>query len=227
MDYSLIIWDWNGTLLNDVEACVTAMNVMLKRRNMSVLDSNHYKKIFTFPVQDYYRVLGFDFQNESFEDLSIEYISLYLEISKESSLQIGAIEALKYFKEKDYTQVILSASEQKALESQVDEREISNYFDSIIGLNNIYARSKLNNALNYINNSDINYNQIFFIGDTYHDYEVSNKVGAKCILVENGHQKLSVSNFESKIYLAKNLIEFIEKIESESQFLAEFVGENN
>ena len=39
----LILWDWNGTLLNDIDACVEAMNVMLGKRNMSLLGIERYK----------------------------------------------------------------------------------------------------------------------------------------------------------------------------------------
>lgn len=51
--YRHIIWDWNGTLLDDVDIVIEAMNRLLKRRNMPLLDYYTYKKIFTFPVKDY------------------------------------------------------------------------------------------------------------------------------------------------------------------------------
>jgi len=206
----LIIWDWNGTLLNDVEICVEAMNVMLERRNRDFLTVDKYKKIFTFPVQDYYKILGFDFEKESFENLSVEYIDLYKKFSESAPLQIGVIEALNYFQSIDYKQIILSASEQKALEHQVEERGIKPYFDSIIGLNNIYAKSKLQNALNYMSNSNINSKKALFIGDTYHDYEVAKEIGVECILVKNGHQKLDQFSFNGETKNVNNLQEIRE-----------------
>ena len=36
----LVIWDWNGTLLNDVDICIESMNTMLKSRNMPLLTSD-------------------------------------------------------------------------------------------------------------------------------------------------------------------------------------------
>ncbi len=205
-----VFWDWNGTLLNDVEACVEAMNVMLRERNMASLDIDNYKNIFTFPVQDYYKILGFDFEKESFENLSVEYIDLYKKFSKGSRLQIGVVDALKYYQRKDYKQIILSASEQYSLENQVRERGIEQYFDSILGLKNIYAKSKVDNAINFINNSSVIFEKIVLIGDTYHDYEVAKAIGADCILVENGHQNLSLFNVEKKTLIIKDLNELIE-----------------
>lgn len=203
----LIIWDWNGTLLNDVDTCVKAMNIMLERRNMKSLDRSRYKEIFTFPVQDYYKSVGFDFEKEPFEDLSVEYIDLYKEIAIEAPLQPGVIEIIDYYRDKGFMQIILSASEQLSLESQVNQRRISEYFDSIIGLNNIHAKSKLQNALNYMSSSQIDPKHVLFIGDTYHDYEVAREIGCDCILVRNGHQNIDAYNYNSSVRFCNDLNE--------------------
>lgn len=186
----LIIWDWNGTLLNDVDACVDAMNIILAKRDMPMLDHNRYKSIFRFPVQEYYKDLGFDFSKESFEDLSVEYIDLYVGLSKQSDLHQGAIDVLEMFKNQKINQIILSAAEQKALEMQVNSRSIRNYFNDLIGLDNIYAKSKVENAKNYIKSLDLNPQKITLIGDTWHDLEVAKEINCSCILINNGHQNI-------------------------------------
>jgi len=191
MTEKLIIWDWNGTLLNDVEVCVDCMNQMLRKRGMKLLTVEEYKNIFTFPVQDYYKTVGYDFDKESFENLSIEYIDLYKKYSENSPLYHDVVDALQFFKDKNYRQIIVSASEQKALEDQVKQRKIYDYFDAIIGLNNIHAKSKVDNAIAYLQNSSIEFEQISLIGDTYHDYEVAEAINCDCILVNNGHQFLN------------------------------------
>ena len=218
MKNKLIIWDWNGTLLNDVEACVNSINSMLKVRKMKLLNITSYKNVFTFPVQDYYETIGFNFNFESFENLAVEYIDLYKNNSLKSTLQVGVNEALKYFKECNYKQVIVSASEQESLENQVKQRDIFDYFDSIIGLNNIHAKSKLNNAINYIKNSPIEFDQIVLIGDTFHDYEVAEAIGCSCILIRNGHQKLDRFEFLNSNEIFENLMEVKNHFFTKSKF---------
>lgn len=214
MKSKLIIWDWNGTLLNDVEACVNSVNAMLEVRQMKLLNAISYKNVFTFPVQDYYKTIGFDFKQESFEKLAVEYIDLYKKEAVKSPLQEGSIEALEFFKSKNYKQIIVSASEQLSLENQVEQRQISKYFDSIIGLNNIHAKSKTDNAINYIKASE-QFGRITLIGDTYHDYEVANEIGADCALVQNGHQNLSRFNLKGKALIIKDIFELTEIVDSE------------
>ena len=72
-----IIWDWNGTLLNDVDICVKSMNHLLEKRNLPLLDINRYKTVFGFPVKDYYAKIGFDFTKENFEIPANEYMDWF------------------------------------------------------------------------------------------------------------------------------------------------------
>ena len=56
-----IVWDWNGTLLDDRWLTIAVMNRLLARRNMDELTEDRYLQLFTFPGIDYNRRLGFDF----------------------------------------------------------------------------------------------------------------------------------------------------------------------
>jgi phosphoglycolate phosphatase len=213
MSEKLIIWDWNGTLLNDIDACVDSMNIMLSRRKMKQITTDYYKSVFTFPVQKYYEQLGFDFTKESFEDLSVEYIDLYKEASQNAPLQTGSVDVLESFKRADHKQIILSASEQIALEIQVKERDISQYFQSLLGLNNIHAKSKVNNAINYIEKSNIRYDKIILIGDTYHDYEVAKALDCQSILINMGHQNLNQFDFDHSNMVLNDFSELMNTLE--------------
>ena len=58
----LVLWDWNGTLLDDVELCENALNRLLQRYGYPQrYDHEQYRAIFGFPVEDYYVRAGFDF----------------------------------------------------------------------------------------------------------------------------------------------------------------------
>ena len=50
MKYNHIVWDWNGTLLDDLWLCIDAINSVLDSRGMNKVDETSYRKIFTFPV---------------------------------------------------------------------------------------------------------------------------------------------------------------------------------
>ena len=82
MKPELILWDWNGTLLDDVALCVDALNRLLERHGYTQrYDLASYREIFGFPIVDYYRRAGFDFAKDSFEDLAESYMADYIPAS--------------------------------------------------------------------------------------------------------------------------------------------------
>ena len=72
--YSFIVWDWNGTLLDDAWLCVDVMNRMLKERGMPLKTLEEYRDLFDFPVKDYYSKLGYDFNSDPFDEIGMEFI---------------------------------------------------------------------------------------------------------------------------------------------------------
>ena len=183
----VIIWDWNGTLLNDVAVSIKSMNQMLLRKNISVLTVEKYKSIFTFPVREYYIKAGIHLDEHNWDKVAMEFISNYRKNIVHAELHSDTFEMLEFFKSKMKKQFILSAMEQNFLEYSVRERGIISYFERVIGLNNHYASSKLKNAKILAEECNFPPEKICMIGDTAHDFEVAGEVGMSCILVSNGH----------------------------------------
>ena len=85
--YKHIIWDWNGTLLNDGWLFVDVMNSILRQRKMETITLEKYRNIFGFPIKDYYIKLGFDLEKESFfyfRTQNSSSINLWMGISRSS-----------------------------------------------------------------------------------------------------------------------------------------------
>lgn len=185
-----IVFDFNGTIIDDVDISLKCLNV-LRRKYLKLedLSKDEYRNIFTFPIIDYYRRAGFDFNEYSFETIGQEWVDLYNISVKEIGLAEGVIEFLDKYKNK-YQYIILSASKKEMIIDQLKQYQIQNYFKDVLGIDNIYAHSKLDIALDYF--KDKNLNDYCMIGDTLHDDEVASKIGIDIKLVSNGHQSLSV-----------------------------------
>jgi len=186
-NYRHIIWDWNGTLIDDVWLVVEIMNKMLKKRNLPGLDSKKYREIFDFPVTKYYLKLGYDFSRESFEELTVEFISEYYARFNECKLFDEAEEVLKEISDRGIGQSILSASKEDVLTEKIRYYGIDKYFCRILGLDNHYAESKVDRGKKWIAELNLNPQDVLLIGDTTHDYIVSKHIGSDCLLIANGH----------------------------------------
>jgi len=188
MKYRHIIWDWNGTLLNDVDECITVANELLRRRGLPELTREKYLAYLDFPVINFYRLLGFDFQKESYKDVAHEYMDKYVLHVPKCRLQEGAREVLQQLTEAGFTHSVLSAYHQKRLEEAVNHFKLNSWFIKLIGLDDYYAHSKLEYGKKWINELEYSPEEIVFIGDTRHDYDVAQELGVDCILLSCGHQ---------------------------------------
>jgi phosphoglycolate phosphatase len=188
MDKKVIIWDWNGTLLDDVQYSVDTINFLLKKYGLRQLSVQEYRKKFTFPVIDYYRAIGFDFAKVPFEKVGLEFIELYNKNLHSCKLRAGAIEALEELKKRGFEQVIISAREQASLIKDVALYQISDYFSAILGINNNFAAGKKYLIESYLKKNNVDSEYCYLIGDTEHDCQIAAEFGLNFIRIRNGHQ---------------------------------------
>lgn len=189
MKYTHILWDFNGTLLNDVDVGINAANTLLSRRGLKTLkDLDEYKSVFCFPIIKYYGRLGFDFEKESFADLAKEWVKVYLELVPGVGLYEGAESILKSVEAAGIPQLVLSATELSMLRGQLGSLGIARYFDEVLGLDNIHAYSKVDIAKNWAEVARPG--RALLIGDTEHDKETADAAGFDCILISRGHQTI-------------------------------------
>jgi len=183
-----LIWDWNGTLLDDVEACVGAINRMLDRRHLPCIDTSTYRQIFDFPVISYYAQLGFDLDAEDWNAIAIEFHEHYGELARTATLRDGVADVLATLGSEVDGMSVLSACEQTILERMLAEHGIRNHFGHVSGLDNLHAASKLENGRHLLAKLDLPPDEIVLIGDTNHDHEVAAALGIGCLLLAGGHQ---------------------------------------
>lgn len=183
-----LIWDFNGTIINDMELCLNIENRMLKERHMNrVVSMEEYRQMFCFPVIDYYCKIGYTFQDESYDDISIEFARLYEEGFRDCRLMDGFAEKIQESRQKGYRSIILSVSEKKMLMRQCAELGILDDFDEILGTENLHAVSKLETARQWMERTDVRPEECMCIGDTTHDAETAQALHCSCVLVACGH----------------------------------------
>ena len=185
--YKHIIWDWNGTLLDDRWLCVEAINQSLDKRNMPTLSESQYKEIFCFPVKDYYKKVGFTFDQEPFHVAGDEFVAYYGNHFNRVDLHDETIPVLNKIKASGRTQSVLSAGKQDFLNDWIQNHNLSNYFIKVLGIDNQYATGKTALGLAWMDELDYDPHEVVMVGDTTHDSEVAEAMGIDCVLVENGH----------------------------------------
>lgn len=211
--YTHLIWDFNGTILDDVDVCIRTANRLLSAHGLPVLRSaEQYRGVFGFPIVEYYQRMGFDFERTPYSELAIEWTEYYGAISNEAGLYPDVMKTLEWAKRRGLEQIILSASEKGMLARQTEALGIRPYFAELLALDNIHAHSKEELGVAWrARNPDA---RPLMLGDTEHDAGVAAAMGADCILLASGHRPKEALERTGCLFVANSLCEAVDRLQA-------------
>src|SRR5574344_484793 len=185
-----IFFDFNGTLLDDLDLCCDIEQKMMIKYNLRPYSKKEYCDKFFFPVREYYKETGFpdeefqviaDFFNEQYYHRWFSETKLYPDVK----------ECLINLRKLGYKIYCLSATEDVFLKNQLDCLGILDCFDGICGANNNLGMGKIAYGRLFAKEHNVKSNETIMVGDTIHDYEVSQDLGYGCILFSEGHNSIN------------------------------------
>jgi len=188
-----ILWDWNGTLLDDTDAALKTLNIMIAERGGKPIEMPFYLDNFAFPVRPFYDKIGIVARDEDeWNHIAREYHEVYLRQQK--ALNRGAFAALEAAKAAGCRQSIVSALRQDLLEEETKRYGVAGYFDYLYGSNNLDGASKLSRARELMARlaaCDLRHaatcdSSFVLIGDALHDKEVADALGIPCVMCAQG-----------------------------------------
>lgn len=185
-DFQHIVWDWNGTLLDDVWLCMESLARLLAKIGKPPIDIATYQRIFNFPVIDVYRDLGFDVSPQSFATLSREFMDFYEENRLKCTMQKGARKFVHDVFTQGISQSVLSAYRHDYLTSIIAEHDLEKYFVHLSGNDDIFAVDKSYRAAGHLLKLGLPAERVLYIGDTLHDVETARAMGVQCVLIDHG-----------------------------------------
>jgi signal transduction histidine kinase len=136
-----LIWDWNGTLLDDVSAAVNALNRMLVSRDAAPITVEHYRRRFGFPVRPFYAELGVDLDKWDWDDICKDFHAFVA--AEPQDVRGDAFAALSLARDLGFRQCVLSALRQDLLDGALERNGLRGFFDLVYGVDNLDGASKL------------------------------------------------------------------------------------
>lgn len=207
MRYHNILWDWNGTLIDDAVTSLNCVNDMLTEMGKPLITMEQYYTYVETPIIGFYRHILTEDELD-FPSISKSFHNSYNNRLNETKLSLNTLNVLKSLKENGAKQYIITATKEENAKNLTIKYGVNEYFDGIFGADNTLAESKVERALKFFNDNNINPADTVFVGDTLHDLETANALGVDCILVTFGHQgKAIVEN--SGTVTADNLDEVL------------------
>ena len=187
MKYKYIFWDFNGTIIDDVNNALGCVNDLLARKNHNAITLQEYYNYIETPIIGfYYHILPPE--EIDFDEISRDYHRDYNKRMSETHLADGAFDLLKELHVHGVHQYIITANHIDETTSLSKSFGIYDFLDGILGADDTLASSKKDRAIKLFRELDIHPNDALFVGDTLHDLETANALGIDCVLVEYGHQ---------------------------------------
>ena len=80
-NYHHVIWDWNGTIIDDAQLCYQINAKLLAKYQITSFSYQSYVDNFQFPVKVFYQALGLDLSDSEFNSLNNDFLSEYYDES--------------------------------------------------------------------------------------------------------------------------------------------------
>jgi phosphoglycolate phosphatase len=189
-NYKHIIWDWNGTLVNDIAITQFCLNRQLEKKNLPPMEIPELRKRFHFPVQSFYTAIGLLEEGQDFSQLNREFHQSYNEKRPHMALYDGRKALLESLKDQGISQFILSAAPKLHLEEMMEHFDIGHLFHGVYGLDHHHADSKVHLGQRLLDEHTIDLSETLLVGDTDHDLEVGRHLNVDVLLVGCGHQDM-------------------------------------
>lgn len=187
-DITHIVWDWNGTLLNDNHANLAAVNAVCAQFGREPVEMDYWRSVFRRPlIPCYEELLGRAFAEGEWEHAERLYDSSYLEQLHTCELSAGVPDVLHDWAGGGGTQSLLSMASHDHLVPLITERGLTPHFTRVDGRQFATEHdSKAEHLVRHLDHQGIDPSRVVLIGDIDDDARAAREAGARSILVTSG-----------------------------------------
>jgi phosphoglycolate phosphatase-like HAD superfamily hydrolase len=210
VDRGHVVWDWNGTLLDDLPIVIEAVNRALGALGEGPITADDYRDHYTRPVRHFYDGLfGRVVTDEEWLRLNTTFHDTYFTLANEVDLATGARDAMTMIESSGWTQSLLSMSPSDWLGKIVHRLDLTHVFDLVDGLAGPTGGLKAQHLEMHLESLAVDGEATVMIGDTPDDVAAARHVGATAILFHGGSHHMEVLEAEG-VPIAETLVEAVE-----------------
>ena len=187
-----VVWDWNGTLLDDLPLVVESVNVLMAERGLGAITAHDYTTNYTRPVRVFYeRLFGRGIDEREWAHVDRVFHDAYdAAVADHARLMAGAREALAAVDGSTCTQSLLSMYRHEQLVPLLDRFALTGHFEVVQGLTGPGGGRKLPHLeahldeMIHLHGDDPS--RVLVIGDALDDADAARHLGAPAVLLASG-----------------------------------------
>jgi phosphoglycolate phosphatase-like HAD superfamily hydrolase len=202
-----LVWDWNGTLLDDLDLVVAATNASLASMGGPSVTADEHRRDFCRPLTTYYsNVLGRQITTEEFANLDRAFHDAYRAGLPKCRLAIDALTAIGSW---SGSQSLLSMFFHHELVPVVERHGLVEHLRRVDGLRDpVGGGSKAPHLRAHLAALSVMGEECVLIGDSVDDAEAASAVGARIVLYAGGITEASRLR-ATGLPVAKTLVEAV------------------
>lgn len=214
MRYRHIIWDWNGTIVDDVSIAISIASRVLLRHGLPELTLERHRRKFEIPIEHYYRAIGLQFTPEQLIELDEEFHREYDASRATINTFPDIAPTLEHIQIAGAGNSVLSALPENLLHRDIKHFALESHFSRVIGRSGKLAGSKVTQGKSLFKELELDPQDVLVIGDTIYDAEVAHALGTDCALLPRGHQDEERLRAAKPTILAPTLADLLEVLQT-------------
>jgi phosphoglycolate phosphatase-like HAD superfamily hydrolase len=185
---SHVVWDWNGTLLNDNDVVLAAVNEVCTEFGRASLSWAEWQAAYARPMRvSYEQILARTLDDEDWARVDKLYHERYDALLHTCGLAAEVPDALRRLMESGRTQSLLSMWFHSRLTPTVELFGLTEYFTRVDGLpGEVGGGSKADSLVRHLEAQRLNPSEVVLIGDVVDDAQAAQAAGTQCVLVTTG-----------------------------------------
>lgn len=186
-----VVWDWNGTLVEDLPVVVESVNAALEAIGESTITDEDYRAHFARPVERFYEgLLERTVTTDEWEILDRVFHERYRATLDRVPLSWDAREAIELVANRGWTQSILSMWWEDELLAVVTQHGLLDRMRLVQGNRDDPGGEKANHLVQHLKSLDLDPHAVVMVGDSLDDAAASGVVGTACVLYDGGSHHL-------------------------------------
>jgi len=184
-----LIWDWNGTLFDDLHIVVDAVNASLRAIGASIqIDEDGYRDHYRRPVRGFYDdMLPQPVSDAEWATINTRFHNVYLELLPGAGPAADAHDAVASARSRGATQSILSMWTHEQLVPTVSGYGLDVAMVAVRGADAAEGDSKVELLRHHLDELALGHDhRVVLIGDTFDDATAAHEVGAGAVFYDGG-----------------------------------------
>ncbi len=182
-----VVWDWNGTLLDDLHVVLAAVNEGVAEHRDMPVSLEDYRDFYTRPVKRFYDALfGYEVSETVWREIDRRFHDAYRRMIGSVRLAGDAAAALDLVASHRSSQSLLSMYPHEELVPVVRSHGIEERFTRVDGLRGAAGDRKAAYLAAHLTGLGVAPDETVVIGDTPDDAAAAESVGSACVLYDGG-----------------------------------------